>query len=129
MKVGVGMTRGDSGMVGRRVGLVRVKNYSGMWNGSVQGGGQSGARGRKWGHQSHLATFPLAFLAGASLLGPQMEGCARGRVAWVTPSHVAVLPGSCSPAHPLRPGRACFSLFFKSLSFLSDRPTLAGVQA
>ena len=92
----------------------------------MQGEGQSGARGREWGHQSHLATLPLAFLAGASLLGPQAEGCPWGRVAWITPSRVAVLPGPCSPAHPLSPGRAHFSLFFQSLSFLPGPPTLAG---
>ena len=72
-------------MAGRRAGLLGVKNYSGMWSRECAGRGQSGAQGREWGRQSHLAMLPLAFLAGASLLGPQAEGCTRGRVAWICP--------------------------------------------
>ena len=78
MKVGVGMTRGGSGMVGRRVGLVRVKNYSGMWNGSVQGGGQSGS-GTQVGPPKPPGHLPPCLSGWSQLAGAADGGLCTGQ--------------------------------------------------
>lgn len=111
-------------------GLLGVKNFSGMWGRECAGRGAVRGSGMQVGPPKPPGTtLPLAFLAGASLLRPHVEDRPRGREAWITSSRVGVLPGFCSPTHPLCPERACFSLFFKSPSFLPGPPTLAGVQA
>lgn len=111
MKMQVGLIWERSGLCGHRVGLLGVKNFSGMLGRECAGRGAVRGSGAQVGPlKPPGTTLPLAFLAAASLLGAQVEDRPWGREACITSSRVGVLPGSCSPTRPLCPGRARFSL-------------------